>query len=472
VIYENRERGLSLVELLVAAAITVIVVGAALPLLARIQSASLRGMPQARRVLTRDDVRAELLRASDTAAKVAYFDLQATVRSIRSSIGAGGGGGAVLTPPAGYCLVIASDRTTWPPGFDPRDRRTWSQVDWWEGLDRNDPSTWYWNCGARDGLDRAAGPTDGTGFRLPTVPLDVQLAPTVKFGSGVRVGERMSIVGPLAVVPEDRGIAADQAGSAVTVLRTDPQFASFRLGGRFQGNGGVVQLVARDRIDLEQIEALTAGDILVVNGRTPAGEYATALAAITAPFHQIAVPSPADERGEVLFKYFEAPVREPGARLPFGLRNSDLTDEGVDIGDDASVALLDRAAPVVTYYTARTEDRYVLRRVVGDPATSDAAEEIAGTVGSALEADLTWAVTPDTDSTGETAAVRPPQPEDLLAVTVRVPLLATESDGEAREPIEATLNLSGVARRGAVTLHYRYLGETPVGPGGGSGGDK
>jgi hypothetical protein len=463
---------MSLLELLVAAAVTVIVVGAALPLLAQIQSASVRGMPQARRVLTRDDVRAELLRASDTAAKVAYFDMQATVQDIRSQLGAGSGGSG-HTPPEGYCLVILGDRSTWPPGFDPRDRSTWSQVDWWDGINRDDPSTWYWDCGPKRGEKGATEPTDDSSRELPTRPIDVQLAPTMKFGSGVRVGERLSIVGPLAVTPEDRGIAPGQAGTAVSFLRTDPQFASFRLGGKFQGNGGVIQLVARDRVDVEQIEAVVAGDIFVVNGRTTAGEYATALAAVTEPFHQIAVPSPTDGSGNVLFKYFEAPIEEPGSRLAFGLRNSDLTDEGVDIGDDGAVALLDRSAPVVTYYTAAVDSGYALRRVVGDPATAEQTEELAGAVASPLEADLTWATTGNADATGAEASIRPPSPEDLLAVTVRVPILATEANGETREPLEATLNLTGVASRAAVTLHYRYLGETPSGgTGAPAGGEK
>lgn len=461
---------MSLLELLVAAAVTVIVIGAALPLLAQIQSASLRGMPQARRVLTRDDVRAELLRASDTAAKVAYFDLQATVQGIRSHLGAGADGDSQL-PPQGYCLVVLGDRGTWPPGFDPRDRSTWSQFDWWEGLDRDDPSTWYWNCGAKS---NAKGETERSGDAsrgLPTAPIDVQLAPTMKFGSGVRVGERLSIVGPLSVTAENQAVAPGQAGSAVTFLRTDPQFTSFRLGGKFQGNSGVIQLVARDRVDVEQIEAVVAGDIFVVNGRTTAGEYATALAAVTEPFHQIAVPSPTDGSGTVLFNYYEAPTAEPGSTFAFGLRNSDLTDEGVDIGDDAAVALLDRSAPVVTYYTAAGKNGYVLHRAVGDPASPAQIEEIAGTVASPLEAHLTWATPGDADPTGAKASIRPPQPEELVAVTVKVAVLATEESEATHEPLEATVNLAGVVSRNAVTLNYRYLGETPRGgtgePGGG-----
>jgi hypothetical protein len=49
-------------------------------------------------------------------------------------------------PPAGYCLVLAADPSSWPPGFDPRVRASWERVAWWGEADPRDPATWFWDC--------------------------------------------------------------------------------------------------------------------------------------------------------------------------------------------------------------------------------------------------------------------------------------------------------------------------------------
>jgi hypothetical protein len=55
-------------------------------------------------------------------------------------------------PGEGFCLVVADDPSTWPPGFDPHDSTSWSQVKWWSRFDKSDPSTWYYECsGGSDG---------------------------------------------------------------------------------------------------------------------------------------------------------------------------------------------------------------------------------------------------------------------------------------------------------------------------------
>jgi hypothetical protein len=77
------------------------------------------------------------------------WDEPVTVHYAQAVLGEGGSG-----PPPGYCLVRQGDPSTYPPGFDPRDRETWRTVDWWEGVDPSDPSTWYWNCGRGAGGGR------------------------------------------------------------------------------------------------------------------------------------------------------------------------------------------------------------------------------------------------------------------------------------------------------------------------------
>jgi len=285
-------------------------------------------------------------------------------------------------------------------------------------------------------------------------PVDVGLQPTVRFGSGVKVGHGLVIVGPLAITPESTPVVAGQVGDAVTFLFTEPSFLSFTLGATFQGKSGVVRLVARDSIDVNQITDLAVGDILVINGRTTAGEYATALASLTGSFQQVALPSVADSNRNVVFKYFEAPIDLPLATYAFGLRNSDLTSAGVDIVDDASVALLDRAAPVVTYYTSPDGNLFTLHRLVGDPARPAEDEPVVEAAAAPLTAIVEWAGSPGV-------------PEAMIGITLSVPLAAPETGNRTAGPVESHLNLSGAIGRAPVTLHYRYLGETTSGEGGG-----
>lgn len=478
----RHQKGFSLPELLITTVIVAVVLGAALPLLAKIQFASLRGMPQARRVLTRDEVRAEFLRAADTAAKVAYFDFQATVGSVRTSIGGG------LEVPAGYCLLELRDPTTWPAGFDPRSPDTWREIAWWAGMNMSDPNTWYYSCGQGSGghtgllgapvaagtegeQQRAGGSGGGTGGSsilsdFPTTPLDLELERQIRFGTGVRVGDRLSIVGPLALTTEENAIADGQRGDAVTILRTDPHFAPFTLGHTFQGGSGVIRLTARDEVDVDEILSLRAGDVLVVNGKTASGVHATALASITASFRQVAVPSPAGPDGQVIVRHFEAPIAQPNQTLAFGLRNSEFADVGIDIDDDAAVALLDREAPVVTYYTVEDEGRtYALVRAVGDPARPDEVEQIATAVSAPFDAEIVYAAPPA--SPGSTPP--PPEPEDMREVRLIVAMSAPELPSAANEPMETVLNLTAPGSSGPVTLTYRYLGESG-GSGAGGGG--
>lgn len=459
--------GFSLLELIVATAAASIIIGASVLLVAQMYSASASGLPAARRAATRDDIRAEFDRAADTGAKIAYHDLQQTMATIKDAIRSTGGGGSTGGPPPGYCLVVAGDPTTYPPGFNPRIPSTYGNVDWWEGVVRADPTTWYWNCGGSTGeppkKTGALAPTPGTRTltktKLPTFPIDIAVLPSFHFGTGVRVGEALELVGPVGVWPAEKPAVAGQVGDAITLLRTDPQFAPFTLGQPFESATGVIRFVARDAADVEQVQALRAGDLLIVNGKSPDGTYVTALAELKGAFQQVSVPSVTGAGGTVLFKYFEAPTSAPGAAFAGGLRNSVATSGGTTIAEDAAVALLDRSGPVVTFCTAAGKRSTALSRITGDPAAPDLSEVLLED-SSSLAATLEW--------TSATSAPMP-RPEDLQAVRLQVAVPKDDGAKASVEAIDVRVSFLNCATPSSATFHYRFLGEIPSGSGSGGG---
>jgi hypothetical protein len=436
----DHQRGMSVPELLVATAIGVVVLGAAIPLLGRIQAAALSGLPQARRAVARAEVHAELNRASDTAAGIAYFDLQATTRPAKQQL-------------------AASVRAGGRPSGDAGEKQIG------EGVAAPGGSS-----------GGAGGEPGGRRSKIPTISLDLALRPIVSYGTGVRVGERLRIAGPLEISPGERPIFSDQTGDAVTFLRAEPSCAPFTLGVTFDSGSGAIRLVARDKADVRQILELVAGDVLLVNGRTRDGSYVTALAELTGAPHQVNLPSVTDASDQVLFTYYEASISPPGATYAWGLRNAEASEAGIDILEDASVALLDRAGAVLTYYTAVARSSTALYRVVGDPDTPVEREQLVARAAAPMTVSIEWsegdAEEPADEESGESASPGG-APEAMRAVVVRVPVEARSRQETTAEPIDARIDLVNGAHAERVLFHYRYLGVLPTGTSGaeGPGGD-
>ena len=134
----NAQRGVTLVEQLVALAAFVVIGTAAFMLLGSTERARREAQPAADRVWTRAAAATELALCESAAADLAYFDLTATIAAARSGGGSGGGGGggggpkgggtggddgvkktsvayasSATTPPAGYCgPVVLSNPAT------------------------------------------------------------------------------------------------------------------------------------------------------------------------------------------------------------------------------------------------------------------------------------------------------------------------------------------------------------------------
>lgn len=381
----HAQRGVTLVEQLIALAAFVVIGTAAFMLLGTTERARREAQPAADRVWTRATAATELAMCESAAADLAYFDLTATIAAARPGGGSGGGGGggggggpkgggsgggggpkksdvayaaapAPTTPPSGFCgPVVLSNPGSWPPGFDPRDNTTWSGVEWWSGANTSDPSTWYYRCS-----------TPGAGGRL---------APVYSYGDGVVFagGNRdatVAVVGPAAVVPDSTPLYPDQNGDALVMLRTEPSTSRLALGASFDTTSNTIRLVASDVATREAIETLAAGDVLVVTGNTAAGTTRTAIAELRETPAPVVWPSPLDTSGQPILRYFQASVEPSSSEFRWGLRNAAASAAGVTITQDASVAVLDRSGGVVVFYTARDErDRTEFVKVTGGVVT-------------------------------------------------------------------------------------------------------
>ncbi len=375
----HRQRGVTILEQLIALAALVVVGTAAMMLMGTTERARREAQPVADLVWTRAAAAHELSLCESAAADLAYFDLTATIAAARRVSGSGGrhafpsglnperrdgpaiksaavrfsraAAPAPTTPPAGYCgPVILSNPASYPPGFDPRDNTTWSSVEWWSGATTSDPSTWYYRCA-----------TPGAGGRL---------APVYSYGDGVVFaggdnGASVPIVGPAAVVPDSSPMYSDQSGDALVMLRTEPTVPRLSLGAAFDSTSNTIRLVASDPDTRSAIENLVAGDVLVVTGNSTTGGTRTAVAELSETPQPILWPSPLDSAGQPILRYFEAGVLPSSNTYQWGLRNSAASSAGVVIGSDASVAVLDRAGGVVVFYTTRERTGTNLVKLTG-----------------------------------------------------------------------------------------------------------
>lgn len=360
----SREHGYSLVELLAGVAVFGVIAVMAGSVFQMARTGHDFGYPEAKRIGARTNAYREIQSAASGGANLLYFDSSAAYAAIRG--GGSGGGGGTGGPPEGYCLVDMDDESTWPPGFDPRDQSTWSSVPWWDGVNPNDPSTYWYDCGGKRG-EGSSGSGTGGGSSTTIVTGSVQVPASAGYGTGVRARE-LPIVGPVAVW--ERELAPGQQGPVVATLRTEPGARTFRLAGSWESYSGVIRLVARDEPDREAVEALQAEDILWVNGLAADGSPATALAQLTEVPRVIAMPTPIDADGRPVYTYYEARVLPPSSTFRFGLQNSEATSLGVTIRGDATVVLLDRAQALVCFYTRENEQggQLSMVRAVGDPS--------------------------------------------------------------------------------------------------------
>jgi hypothetical protein len=148
----GRESGYTLLEALIGGALGMTLVVVAGLMWARTGLVAARARPDAVRVgeqaATFEDLRAMVRLAG---ARLAYFDMIKTVKGqLRATATSG--------PPPGWCLVVATDSRTWPPGFDPRNPSTWTSVAWWSEAVPSDPSTWYWDCVSSSSTHSSSSP--------------------------------------------------------------------------------------------------------------------------------------------------------------------------------------------------------------------------------------------------------------------------------------------------------------------------
>lgn len=480
-IRRHRQRGVTILEQLIALAALVIVGTAAMMLMGTTERARREAQPVADRVWTRAAAAHELSLCESAAADLAYFDLTATIAAARSGRVAGSTGRnatppgqnpersdgpdvksaasrsstaaapAPTTPPAGYCgPVVLSNPASYPPGFDPRDNTTWSSVEWWSGATTSDPSTWYYRCA-----------TPGAGGRL---------APVYSYGDGVEFaggdnGATVPIVGPAAVVPDSSPIYSDQSGDALVMLRTEPTVPRLSLGAAFDSTSNAIRLVASDPATRTAIENLVAGDVLVVTGNSTTGVTRTAVAELGETPQPILWPSPLDPAGQPILKYFEASVLPSSNTFQWGLRNSASSSAGVVIGSDASVAVLDRAGGVVVFYTARDRTGTSLVKVTGGlptatrllgPGVQSGSQRqiLVRDSASALRAE----VQTKTVGTGGTARTV------SSAMTVAMPISGENGEASA-EPLSATVEfLASAMTNSKLGFAYGTISETVTFP--------
>ncbi len=423
------QAGFSLAEMLVAALATVVLTAIAVSLLGSTRRASDVATPMAERTWTRASALSEMvLSIRDSAAKCAYFDLGRTVAAIHHA------GGGASGPPAGFCLVVRSDPSTWPPGFDPDDRRTWRQITWWSGLDPDDPSTWYYACGKSGHGNASAKPGGGGGGPAAPISHELTVQPVASYGAGIRVGGGLEIVGPVAVPSETVGLGGQQVGEGLAVLRSEPRVASLRLGATLVTLSGVARFVARDAMDVAAVEGLRENDVLYVTGRDTAGAVRSAVVGVRTAPRRIRSATPSQD-GNPIFQYFEAGIEAPGATLAGYLANTSETASGTEFLTDATVVVLARDGAVVTYYAARDDSGVGLYRVVGDPESPLVRERLLQDTVAGLRVQTT-----------------PVGSRVVTAVRVSVPV-PVDDEGGGAEPLEAEVALlNATAGRKPVTV--------------------
>lgn len=448
----RNQSGFSLVELLIAIILSIIILSVAGHLYAKTRQSYDAGAPVVDQAWMSSSATAELSRMiSDSSAKLAYHDVQSTIEQVRRP--GGGGGGGTGGPPEGYCLVVAGDESTYPPGFDPRDQSTWTGVDWWEGIDRDDPSTWYWNCEGK----KAAGTGGGGGGGVVVPPHELPITPVIKYGNGFLINREIPLSGPVTVSPEGTW-RVDEVGDSLTVIRTQPESPPLRLGSEFSTTSQTLRLVARDERNVQAVENLYDGDLIAVVGRDAAGGVHCGIFQVSQRASRVAAPSVTWPDGEPVFIYFDVPVSRPDAELPLGLANSALVAGGVTLRADAAVALLHRHEPVVTYLTKRADDEFELWRLVGNPAEPAIEERVAAGLATPLSIQTELAP----EAPGLTAADR------LRTVTLSFATAAADR-GATGQPVSVHLELlNGALRRTPTNLIWDVI--LPGGAGGGGGG--
>jgi hypothetical protein len=291
-------------------------------------------------------------------------------------------------------------------------------VTWWAGLDRSDPSTWYYDCDE------------------PPEPGPRRLVPVYSYGDGLVFAGAVKVVGPAAVTDESRPLFADQAGNSLTLVRTSAGAGPFQLGDAFDTRDGVIRLMARDADSVTQGERLLAGDVLVVTGRETSGAITTALAELQEAPRQVAIPSPTDDRSEVILRYYEARVSASDATVRWGLRNATRAAIGATISEDASVALLDREAGVTSYYTARERDgTMTLYKVTGSPTAPEHREALVRNAAVPLAALV------ETRTITDAAGTRD------LATAMEARMVVGADGGMPSEPLQARVEFVGAAHQ-------------------------
>jgi hypothetical protein len=447
----RRAAGFSVAETLVAALVVTVVVGAAMALVAKTHEASRESAPEIERTVRRAAALAEIRSTiEDAAATTGYFDLRATLGGITR-----GSAGGASTPPDGYRLLVAADPQTWPDGFDPEDRRTWDLVDWWDQMVPSDPTTWYY---AVDKTHRAVAgkdPTPSTGRPLSSIPHQFELTPVWSPGTEVIVGDGLALRGPCAVLPEATGCGGDQVGGAVMALQVERGPGTLRLGARLVTTTGAIRLVASTASQIEAVESLSVGDVLVITGREASGSITTSLVGVRSRARAVAAPTPARADGTPIFHYYDVETTGPGEIVGGYLRNGPATAGGAEYLEDATVARLSRDGAVVTFYTRRSDGGLALVRAVGDPRRPETIETLVEGVLSPLEV----------EAFGPTAKTGT-EPAAIAVLRVSVPLRA---DDRRADPLEATINLHGGA---GARAPIRLVWDTVGNPTATSGGEK
>lgn len=413
----TQQRGFTLVETIVAMGLALVVLGAVFGVVAGLQKGARENVPRASNTITAAGLGAELADTiADAAAKMRYYDHAATMADVRARIRAASGGGG------------GSGGTGEPPKEESR--------------------------GSTGG---AGGGTGGGGSLPSSIAHEVSMEPVFRVGDGLlwkTAGEELSIAGPVAVWREG-ALGVGEAGPSLTVVRTDAASACLRLGAAFYTAGEAIRFVARDREAIEVIENLGQGIQLSVVGRDAGGRVRSVLVELRGAPRLVSVPSPSNPDGTPVFVYYEAPCHAPGEPTALGgLYNRREIVEGLTIGADATVAILDRTSPVVSYYVRR-DDRGELRLARYDGRIGEGVEqELPGELAGELR--IETALAPE--AAGLTEADR------LQSVTLELALRTPEGDGQ---PVRSVLELrDGAARLSETMLYWDVVGGGAAGGGG------
>jgi hypothetical protein len=336
------ERGVALVDLIVGAAIMLVIIGMALSLVGSAGRSANASIPRDRQTAVHGRVFGELETVvSSSAAKLAYVDVARTAQAVLGSgpQGPGGAGGSKPSSEGGTAKGGPASKTS--------------------------------GTATRGGT---AGPLPG-----------LHVGQSVWSWSRMQLGEN-KIDGPVGVLPANS--FEKQSGEALVVVRATSGLPSIRVHETFRAGAGELRLVvARGSGVGAALAALPAGSVACVTGKLDT-EVSTCLVELVSQFALVSTPVPGDAEGEPLFDVYRASCRTAS---PWGLSGSAADGAALELG---RATFLDG---LWTYYVRGSE----LVRVEGNPFEADGERiALATSVTRGLTIERQWRDADDPGPTG------------------------------------------------------------------------